>query len=297
MPAVRLPRAFSRPVLWKGLGVAAVAAIPLLMLDAFAQQALYPAPGVAVPSPPPAPLEEVVLDLSTGERAVAWAWAEPGLPPEAPVALFFHGNGENLETMRWAGLYDDLARLGVAFLAVDYPGYGRSTGSPSEEGVMATGEAAVTWARRRHPGRPVVLCGWSLGAAVAIPIAARHPEQVRGLIALSPWTSLAEVAAEHFPGFLVKMLLRERYESLAAARRVRVPALVIHGDLDDLIPAVQGQRIAEALAGPKRWVPVPGTGHNDLFARSEVWREIAAFLRSITPASAARTGPPLPKDR
>jgi uncharacterized protein len=271
-----------RPAIWKGLILVLAVGVPLYMLDSFARSALYPAPSVPVPSPPPVPLEEVTLTLSTGDTVVGWARSAPSLPPEAPVVLFFHGNGENLQTMSWAGMYPDLEELGVAYLAVDYPGYGRSSGQPSEEGLMATGDAAVAWARPHHPGRPLVLCGWSLGAATAIPTAARHPEEVRGLIALSPWTSLKEVASHHFPAFLVKALLRERYDSLEAARRIGVPSLVIHGDLDDLISSSQGKLIAEALAGPrKKWLPVPGAGHNDLFSHPEVWREITAFLRSI----------------
>ena len=249
------------------------------MFDSFARQMLYPAPPVPVPSPPPPPLEEVWLDLRTGERVLAWTSAVPA-PEGAPVVAFFHGNGENLETLRYAGLLEDLERLGVAFLAVDYPGYGRSTGEPGEEGLLATGEAAVAWARERHPGRPVVVCGWSLGAAVADALAARHPEEVSGLIALSPWTALEEVARLLFPGFAVKALLRERYDSLAAARTIRVPALVIHGERDEIIPAAQGRQVAEALANG-RWVPVPRTGHNDLRGEPVVWEEVGRFLKGL----------------
>src|SRR5215216_4213046 len=98
------------------------------MLESFARQMLYPAPPVPVPSPPPPPLEEVWLDLATGDRALAWFFAPPGLRPEAPVVVFFHGNGENLETLRWAGVFEELGELGMAVLAADYPGYGRCTG-------------------------------------------------------------------------------------------------------------------------------------------------------------------------
>jgi uncharacterized protein len=252
-----------------------------LMFDSYARQMLYPAPPVPVPSPPPPPLEEVWLDVRTGERVLAWT-STKAAPEGAPVVLFFHGNGENLETLRYAGLLEELEGLGVAFLAVDYPGYGRSSGDPTEEGLLATGEAAVAWARERHPGRPLVSCGWSLGAAVAVAMAARHPEEVSGLIALSPWTTLEEAARLIFPGFAVKALLRERYDSLAAARRIGVPALVIHGELDEMIPASHGQRVAEALANG-RWVPVPRTGHNDLMGRPLVWEEIGRFLAGLRP--------------
>lgn len=263
------------------LGILAAYLLLLSMLDGFVRQSIYPAPSVRVP-PAPAPLEEVGLDLATGERIVAWAHADPALPAGRPAVVFLHGNGENLATMSMSGTFDELARLRVAWMAIDYPGYGRSTGDPSEKGVMAGADAAVSWLRERHPGRPLVLCGWSLGAAAAIGTAARYSEQaehVRGLIALSPWTSLSDVGRLHFPGFMVQSMLKERYDSRAAAQKVRMPALVIHGEIDNLIPATQGKEIAAALSG--RWVPVPSTGHNDLLARDEVWMEMERFLDGL----------------
>ncbi len=248
------------------------------MIESFARQMLYPAPPVKVPSPPPAPLEEVWLDLATGERVGAWAYTPPALPGEAPIVLFFHGNGENLETLRWSGLFEQLGGLGVAVLATDFPGYGRSSGVPSEDGLLATGDAATAWARQTHPERPLVVCGWSLGAALAIATVDRHPEEVRGLIALSAWTTLAEVAVKLFPEFAVKMMLRERYDSREAARRVKIPALVIHGEHDDLIPVAQGKEIASVLGDSARWVQVRGAAHNDLLGHREVWEEMKRFL-------------------
>lgn len=251
------------------------------MLDAFARQMLYPAPPVTVPSPPPAPLEEVRLDLATGDRAAAWVYLPPTLPSEAPVVLFFHGNGENLETLRWSGLFEQLGGLGVAVVAADFPGYGRSTGSPSEEGLIATGDAALAWARQRYPARQLVVCGWSLGAALAIATVDRHAGEVHGLIALSAWTTLADVALKVFPAFAVKLMLREHYDSSSAARRIEVPSLVVHGKLDELIPVAQGREIASLLGGSKRYVEVPGAGHNDLLGHREVWEEMGRFLNEL----------------
>lgn len=260
--------------------VAATVVLGPLMLDALVRQTLYPVPPVEVPSPPPAPLEEVVLESANGDRVVAWAGgADP--PAGAPVALFFHGNGENLETMRWAGLFAGLDRLGVAYLAVDYPGYGRSGGSPSEEGLAAAADTALAWARQRHPARPAVACGWSLGAAVAVGLAARHPDEIRALVALSPWTSVPDLAARLFPIPFLRPAIRERYDSAATAPRIRVPALVVHGEDDRIIPVAHGEAVAGALGGAVRWVPVAGAGHNDLLGHPEVWQELERFLRAV----------------
>lgn len=262
---------------WILLVLGAVGALVLLMLPSFARQMLYPAPPVRVP-PAPAPLREVSLELPAGERIVGWVGESPGLSPDAPLVLFFHGNGENLETLRQWDFYDLLGQMGIAWLAVDYPGYGRSTGTPSEEGLYATGEAAVRWAKANHPERPLVLAGWSLGAALAFDTAAKHPEAA-GLIVLSPWTTLAAAARALFPAIVVRALLSETYDSLAQARRILIPALVVHGERDELIPFAHGEQIAKALQGPTRWLPVAGAGHNDLLARPEVWQSMAAFLR------------------
>ena len=268
--------------------VALLLAGPWLM-DAFVRQSLYPAPPWRVPSPPPAPLVEV--PLSADGRAVS-AWWRPPARPGAAAVLMLHGNGENLETMRQAGTFGELGALGIGVLAVDYPGYGRSAGSPSERAIVAAAEAGWEWLLANHREGPRVAMGWSLGAAVAVQLAAgRHRESVDGLVLLSPWDTLQSVARMHFPGWLVGLALKERYDTAAAAERVACPSLGIHGGRDTIIPAELGRRVAAALPGPKRWVEVPHAGHNDLLADPAPWREIAAFLRGVEAAKDGSVGP------
>ena len=257
--------------------VLSVAVCVLLLTGCTVRQLIYPAPPFRVPENPPPPLEAVELATADETRISSWHLPADHLPASRPVALFFHGNGENLETMRQTGLFGELAGLGIGFAAVDYPGYGRSGGSPSEESLGLAADAAWQWFAQRYPDRPRLVCGWSLGAAVALRLAARESETVDGVIAMSPWTSLPDVAGLHFPRWLVGLALHERYASLALAPTVTAPALVIHGAQDRIIPASQGERVAAALPN-SRWLAIPGAGHNDLLSRDEVWQEMAAFI-------------------
>lgn len=259
--------------------ISVVLAVLLLLAACSVKQMLYPAPPYRVPSPPPAPLQEVVWSLADGSRVVGWA-SDAAAGAGSPAVIFLHGNGENLETMRLGGLYDDLDRLGIAWLAVDYPGYGGSGGSPSEASLVEASLGGFDELGRRFSGRPRVVCGWSLGAAVAVQMAVRRAAEVDGLMLLSPWTDLPSLAGEHFPGWLVSLLLRERYDSLALASRLPGPALVIHGRADRIIPVDHGRRLAKALVGA-RYLEVPGAGHNDLLGRTEVWQALAEYLEAL----------------
>jgi len=262
------------------LGVGLAALLLMTSIDTFVRHMVYPAPPVRVPSPPPAGLEEV--RLTAGAQPVS-AWWQPPPQAGAPVVLMLHGNGENLETMQQGGVFDDFARLGAGVLAIDYPGYGRSGGTPGQATNTAAAEAAWDWLRAHARGARCVLAGWSLGAAVASQVAARRPAEPAALVLLSGWNRLPDVAGLHFPQWIVEATLPERYDSAAAVAGVRCPALVVHGETDPIIPVALGRALFAALPEPKRWVEVSGAGHNDLLARAEVWRAIAEVLQDSPP--------------
>jgi uncharacterized protein len=246
-------------------------------LDRLVRFMTYPAPSVDVPFPPPQPFKEIQIHYAAQDSAYCWLY-ENETNSSAPVLLIFHGNGENLATMYLGGLLRQFINLNIHFLAVDYPGYGRSSAKPSEENIIASANAAFRWIEEKYPDNPKIVFGWSLGAAVAIQTCPNHTDKISGLIAVSPWTSLADVAATHYPRFLVNSLLKESYLSLRAVRGINCPSLIIHGEADNIIPYTQGRKIAEDLGSNSRWVPVRDAGHNDIFARDIVWKEIAAFI-------------------
>ncbi|MEM9557385.1 MAG: alpha/beta hydrolase [Acidobacteriota bacterium] len=257
------------------------------MLHLVARPMLYPASPMPVPTPPPSPFEEVRLASDHGEIV---AWSAPGRRDDAPAVLLFHGNGENLETMRFSGQLDLWRGFTSRLVAVDYPGYGRSGGSPSEPALVDTGVLACEELATRLEGEPsappLVIVGWSLGAAVAVQVAARC-DATDGLVLASPWHDLLSLAGEHFPSFLARAALRDRYDSAAAARRLPVdlPTLVLHGTADRIIPIDHGRRLRtvldDHLGDRLHWHEVTPAGHNDLFTRDDTWRAIRDFLLGL----------------
>ena len=236
---------------------------------------LYPAPNYHVPSPPPAPFEEVMLEAA-GERIHAYAHWGDGT---GPVLLYFHGNGENLGTMLASRLLDDFLERGISFLTLDYPGYGRSTGRPGEDRTRAAGLAGLEYIKKKYPNRPVVIGGWSLGAAVAMQTAGAAEGRYDALALLSPWATLKETAGVHGMAWL-RFLLSDRYDSRAVAREARVPVLIVHGEEDTLIPASQGIALSKEFPNQNqvRLITLSGVGHNDLLGRKQTRDELSALI-------------------
>lgn len=269
-----------RRKIWIGILLIGLIGAGVLMRDFLVGKMLYPVPWLGVQAPP-APLEEVALPLEGGIEVIVWRYRHPSPAPNTPVIIFFHGNAENLQTMAFSGIFTQFQKLNAHFLALDYPGYGRSGGRPSEASLTAAGMAALAQAEADFPGHPMILAGWSLGAAVAFQVAARVPERLSGFIALSAWSSLEDVAKVHFPAWLVRALLRERYDSISAAAQITCPALLIHGETDDLIPVTHGATLSRQLPNLQRWLALPHTGHNDLFSRREVWEALERFVEGV----------------
>ena len=199
--------------------------------------------------------EELRLSTGDGETLVAWHFQ-----PRAaqPLILYFHGNGGALVDR--APRFEKFLDRGYGVLAVSYRGYGGSTGSPSQPGLLLDGEAAYREARARgYEADRIVLMGASLGTGVAIAVGAQH--DAAALVLEAPYLSAVDVASRHYPIFPVRWLMRDQFRSDLAIHRVHMPVLMVHGEKDDVIPIESAKRLFELANEPKTFFSVPDGGH------------------------------------
>jgi len=199
---------------------------------------------------------ELTFPSLDGTRLSAW-WLAPAGATTA--TLFLHGNAGNA-THRFPTMIE-IASAGSAVLMLDYRGYGRSEGRPTEVGLYRDARAAFDVLRAKV-AVPIVLHGESLGTAFAAKLAGEV--ECAGLILEAPFPSARAVAQRVLPG--LGPLLVWGFNTEASIRKVACPVLVIHGERDEVIDRELGRQVYEAAPEPKDFWLVPGAGHNDLAA-------------------------------
>jgi fermentation-respiration switch protein FrsA (DUF1100 family) len=219
--------------------------------------------------------EDVSLATADGEQLHGWY-----VPHEAAPAtlLFCHGNAGNishrLDSIR---LFHE---LGLNVLIFDYRGYGRSSGTASEQGTYRDAEAAWEYLVGERGIAPphIVLFGRSLGAAIASDLATRT--QPGAVILESAFTSVTDMAARLYPWLPVRWLASYRYDNAAKIRDISAPVLIMHSRDDEIIPFSHGERLYALANEPKRMLELRG-GHNDGFhvSRDDYRPIVGDFIR------------------
>lgn len=205
-------------------------------------------------------------------------------PSPRAVVLFCHGNSGSVEdwSKAFAKLHD---RNDVTVMGFDYRGYGRSEGNPTEQGILQDARAArKTLAERLEiPEREIVVVGQSLGGAVAVDLASQ--DGARGLVIVSTFSSLPDVASHHVPWALPQWNMTLRLNSAEKIRRYNGPLLQVHGEADTLIPLPLAKKLFAAAPGPKRFLSIPNAGHNGPFGQ-QYDDALEDFLASLDSAPA-----------
>jgi fermentation-respiration switch protein FrsA (DUF1100 family) len=264
--------------------------------------------------------ESVEIRTADGETLAAW-W----VPAEGArgTVLFFHGNAGNIShRLDYLQMFH---RLRYSTLIVDYRGYGKSTGTPSEEGTYRDAEAAWDYLRHVRLALPqdIVIAGESLGGAVATWLAVKvslipspSPEGNRGpdgsplhkgegsgvrvagpraIILHSAFTSVNDLGSQVYWFLPVRFLSRFGYDNVENLKRISAPVFIAHSRDDDIVPFAHGRKLYEAAREPKTFLEMSG-GHNDgfIFTRPEWVAALAAFLDSH--AGERRMEPPMDAD-
>lgn len=221
------------------------------------------------PVPARAPAGTPGFALATGGETLR-IWSRPAAGDRA--LIYFGGNAEDVSASLEELAATDRDRVQYR---VSYRGYGGSTGAPSEQALFADALAVYDHLRARHADIAVV--GRSLGSGVAVYLAQQRP--VSRLVLVTPYDSIANVAAGIYPFLPVRLLIRDPYDSASRVAGVRAPTLVVVAEHDEVIPRARTDAlVAKFPVGQVRVEVVRGAGHNDLQEFPQYPRAIGAFL-------------------
>lgn len=199
------------------------------------------------------------LDAPDGASIVVWSGAAK---PGQPTILYFHGNGGGLQNRVMK--FQAIRAEGWGLFAMSYRGYSGSTGSPTEIDNVADAVRAYDALRAKGTAATdIVLYGESLGSGVAVQLAAIRP--VAAIVLESPYSSVADVAADRYWFLSVRWGLKDPYDSVEHVAHVNAPVLILAGARDTIVPVKFSRRLADAIPGAKRYVEYPTGWHVDAF--------------------------------
>jgi uncharacterized protein len=221
--------------------------------------------------------DQAGLDLAGEGTPTLWTLqASDGVPVQAlhfdapgatSAIVYFHGNGETMGNAQWLAVR--LQRRGIVTVLAEYRGYGAARGgaTPSEDGLYADATAVLDELARRGFGKDnVLLWGTSLGTGVAGEMAARG--RAKAIVLFCPFTSIRAMASRFVPFLPASVVVRDRFDTLSKAQQITIPALVVHGDADEVVPYDMGKEVAAALPNAEL-VTVKGGHHGDLLILRE----------------------------
>ncbi len=201
------------------------------------------------------------LDVVSEDGTPITSWYRPALSRDKMTIVFFQGNAghlgyRNYKVRPWLD-------AGYGVLMVGYRGFG-NPGSPSEEGLYMDAQASIDAVRAKGvPDGGLVFYGESMGTGVATQMATEY--NAAALILESPYTSVPDVGADRYPLVPVRLLLRDQFDSIGKIKDVHMPFLLLHGEMDQVVPIKFGKRLFDAANEPKQAVYVPEAGHNNVY--------------------------------
>ena len=219
--------------------------------------------------------EEVFIKNNEGIKLKAWLHKKDLINKK--TILFFHGNAGNLTNRNYK--LNELSKFDVNFLIVAYRGFSGNQGKPSEQGLYEDARSALDFLKIKGvKEKNLILYGESLGTAVAIETA--QNKDLAGIILESPFTSMVELAQKYYPFLPVKVLLKDKYETIKKLPNINSPLLVLHGKLDSIVPFSMGKKVFEKAKEPKFKYFIDNDDHMVRYDQ-ELLNEIKKFIIDI----------------
>ena len=216
------------------------------------------------------------IRLHHGDVTLTGWFFKNEIGPGHPLVVYYGGNAEDV-TLNFA----DLGRFNAqSFLFMNYRGYGGSDGKPSETALLSDALFVIDHLLTTEGIDPahVVVMGRSLGSGVAVHVAAKR--KVGGVILVTPFDSLVNVARSHYPIFPVGLMLKHRFDSGALAPGITTPALFLTASHDQVVPVRFAKKLESVWGGPVTTVSVQGTDHNTIETSPVYWDAVNAYLSS-----------------
>lgn len=225
-------------------------------------------------------VEDCFFTAPDGVRLHGWYAPQAGAQH---TLLWCHGNAGNI-SHRLDHIKMLLEQVRANIFILGYRGYGRSEGSPDEEGLYKDAQAAYDYlaSQKNVQAQHVVLYGQSLGGAVVIDLALARP--CAGLIIESSFTSAKDMAKKVFPFLPIHYFLGVKFDSAAKIKQLHVPVLIMHGTEDEVVPFELGQQLFAAANEPKEFYPISGARHNDpyLVGGEAYYARIREFIEKLS---------------
>jgi pimeloyl-ACP methyl ester carboxylesterase len=233
-------------------------------------------------------IEEVRLKTSDGVMLHGWLKHPVAPRPTRRFPLVIVFGGVRRETSWLIDRGDKPERWGWLF--INYRGFGLSEGEPSERVLLEDAGLIYDYASARPDVDPsnIVVLGRSLGTYFSIALA--ETRQLRGAILATPFDSFAALGTARYPWLPVSLILNGRYDAAAIAPKIKVPALFVIAEHDDVTPAARGAALASAWGGPQRTVTIAGARHYGIERRDEFWTAVVEFLRDLESGPARHQG-------
>lgn len=191
--------------------------------------------------------------------------------------IVFHGNAGTAADRSF--YVEVLTPLGYRVILAEYPGYGGRGGKPGEESFVKDALETISLTHRQYGG-PLFLLGESLGCGVAAAAATNTPVKIDGIILITPWDTLLSVASAKFPWLPVRLLMKDKYDSIGNLKGYQGRIAIIGAERDEIIPIVHATSLYESLPGSKAMRVIKGVGHNDwsLRVNEAWWDEVMKFV-------------------